>query len=250
MDRDAGTVRATGAAFDTIPAIKMSKSKKNVVDPVDIVARFGADTARWFVLSDSPPERDFEWTPEGAEAVHKHLSRVWRLADDIARADRPACDEDDALRRATARAVADVTAGLDGFGFNKAVAALYAFTGTLHRSDAGAEARRGAMRVLAQLMAPMVPHLAEEVWRLMGGEGFVMQAPWPRADPALLVDDSVTLPIQVNGKRRSEITVAKDAPKAEVEALALADPAVAKALAGGAPKKLIVVPGRIVNVVV
>ena len=250
VDLAAKTVRATGAGFETIPAIKMSKSKKNVVDPTDIVARYGADTARWFVLSDSPPERDFEWTPEGAEAVAKHLARVWRLAVDVARADRPANERDAALAKATARAINDVTEGLDGFGFNKSVAALYAFTNALNRSDAGAEARRAAMRVLAQLMAPMTPHLAEEVWRLMGGEGFVIQAPWPQADPALLMENTVTLPIQINGKRRSEVAVAVDADAAAVEALVLRDAAVLRALGGGVPRKLIVVPGRIVNVVV
>ncbi|MBM2575047.1 leucine--tRNA ligase [Jannaschia sp. Os4] len=249
VDLSAGTVRATGETFDTIPAIKMSKSKKNVVDPMDIVARYGADTARWFVLSDSPPERDFEWTPEGAEAVHKFLSRVWRIAGDCARADRAANDHDAALEKETARAVHEVTQGLEGFGFNKSVARLYAFANAINGSDAGGDARRAAMRTFAQLMAPMTPHLAEEVWRLMGGAGYVMQAPWPEADPALLVDDTVTLPIQINGKRRAEIAVAKDAPKDEVEAMALADPAVVRALDGKAPKKVIVVPGRIVNVV-
>ncbi|PWJ22285.1 leucine--tRNA ligase [Jannaschia seohaensis] len=250
VDISAKTVKATGETIEIVPAIKMSKSKKNVVDPMDIIAQYGADTARWFVISDSPPERDFEWTPEGAEAVAKHLARVHRLASDILRADRPANDADKELEKQTARAIHEVTQGIEGFAFNKAVAKLYEFTNTLHRSDAGAEARRTAMKVLAQLMAPMVPHLAEEIWSMLGGEGFVVTAPWPVADPALLVDDTVTLPIQINGKRRSELVVAKDAPKSEVEALALADPAVVRALDGAQPKKLIVVPGRIVNVVV
>ncbi len=249
--RDGATVlREDGRPVETIPAIKMSKSKRNVVDPDAIVAAYGADTARWFVLSDSPPERDFEWTPEGAAAVHKHLSRVHRLATDVARADRPDAPGADAdLARATARATVDVTEGIEGFAFNKSVAALYQLANALHRSDAGASARRAAMRTLAQLMSPMVPHLAEEVWRLAGGEGFVTGAPWPEADPALLVADTVTLPIQVNGKRRSEVTVAAEADRATIEALVLADPAVVRALDGGAPRKLIVVPGRIVNVV-
>ncbi|CUH40700.1 Leucine--tRNA ligase [Jannaschia seosinensis] len=250
VDLSSGTVRATGEAIEIVPAIKMSKSKLNVVDPQAIIAQFGADTARWFVLSDSPPERDFEWTPEGAAAVHKHLTRVHRLATDIARADRAPNDADAELARATARAIAEVTQGIDGFAFNKSVAKLYEFTNTLSRSDAGAQARRDAMRTLAQLMAPMVPHLAEEIWTMMGGEGFVLSAPWPEADPALLVEDSVTLPIQINGKRRSEVTVPKDMDKAGIEARVMADDAVIRALDGGAPKKLIVVPGRIVNVVV
>ncbi|WP_308917147.1 leucine--tRNA ligase [Jannaschia sp. LMIT008] len=239
-----------GRPVTVVPSAKMSKSKNNVVDPQAIVAQYGADTARWFVLSDSPPERDVEWTAAGAEGAHRHLARVWRIAADVARADRPANDHDVALDRATARAVAEVTEGLDGFGFNKAVAKLYEFTNAINKSDAGADARRHAMRVLAQLMAPMTPHLAEEIWHRLGGEGFVMRAPWPKADPTLLVDDTVTLPIQINGKRRSEVTVAADADRAVVEAQVLRDAAVLRALDGGAPRKLIVVPGRIVNVVV
>jgi leucyl-tRNA synthetase len=200
-------------------------------------------------LSDSPPERDVEWTSAGAEAASKHLNRLWRLADEVSRSDAPATAEDEALDRATARAIAEVTAGIEGFAFNKAVAKLYEFTNTLMRSQAGAEARRRAMKVMAQLLSPMVPHLAEDVWAMLGGEGLVVQARWPVADPALLIDDTVTLPIQINGKRRAEIVVPKDMGAAQVEALVLADPAVIKALGGQPPKKLIVVPGRIVNVV-
>ena len=144
----------------------------------------------------------------------------------------------------------DVTAGIEGFAFNKAVAKLYEFTNTFAKSDASAAAKRLAMRVLAQLMSPMVPHLAEEVWSLTGGEGLVAEARWPVADPAMLAEDSVTLPIQINGKRRAEITVAKDLPAAEVERMVLADEAVIRFLAGQPVRKLIVVPGRIVNVVV
>ncbi|MEM7642824.1 MAG: leucine--tRNA ligase [Pseudomonadota bacterium] len=250
VDLSTKTLKTTGQPVTTLPAIKMSKSKKNVVDPTDIIKNYGADTARWFVLSDSPPERDFEWTPEGAEAVAKHLSRVWRLATDIARADRPANAADADLEKATARAIAEVTEGIEGFAFNKAVAKLYEFTNTLNKSDAGADARRAAMKTLAQLMSPMTPHLAEEIWELMGGEGFVARAPWPKADPALLVDDTITLPIQFNGKKKSEIVVAKDLPKPDIEAAVMADATVQRLLDGCPPKKLIVVPGRIVNVVV
>ena len=249
-DIEAGRVKATGEAVEIIPSAKMSKSKKNVVDPVNIIQSFGADTARWFILSDSPPERDVEWTASGAEAAFKFLSRVWRLADEIARSDAAATDDDAALDRATAKAIAEVTAGIEGFAFNKAVAKLYEFTNTLGRSGAGAAAKRRAMTVMAQLLSPMVPHLAEDIWAMLGGAGLVVQATWPQADPALLVEDTVTLPIQINGKRRAEITVPKDMPPAEVEKLVLADDAVAKALGGAAPKKLIVVPGRIVNVVI
>jgi len=249
-DIEGGRVKATGETVDIIPSAKMSKSKKNVVDPVNIIQSFGADTARWFILSDSPPERDVEWTASGAEAAFKFLSRVWRLADDIARSDAPATEDDAVLDRATAKAVAEVTAGIEGFAFNKAVAKLYEFTNTLGRSGAGGDAKRRAMTVMAQLLSPMVPHLAEDIWAMLGGTGLVVQAAWPKPDPALLIEDTVTLPIQINGKRRAEITVPKDMTPAEVEKLVLADDAVAKALGGAAPKKLIVVPGRIVNVVI
>ncbi len=247
---EGGVLRATGEKVEIIPSAKMSKSKKNVVDPVTIIATYGADTARWFVLSDSPPERDVEWTAAGAEAAHKFLARVWRIADEIAAMGDEAGKGDAELLRAMHKTIHDVTQGVESFGFNAAIARLYAFTNTLARSDAGGGAKRQAMCALAQLMAPMTPHLAEEVWAMLGGAGLIANAPWPVADPAMLVEDSVTLPIQVNGKRRGEVTVPRDMPVAEIEALVLADEAVARALDGATPKKLIVVPGRIVNVVI
>ena len=240
---------ADGTAVEIIPSAKMSKSKKNVVDPDTILSEFGADTARWFVLSDSPPERDVEWTASGAEAASKHLARVYRLAAEVA--DAPEAGEgDDALLKAMHKTIHDVTMGVESFGFNASIAKLYAFTNTVAKSKAGRAAKVQAMRTMAQLMAPMTPHLSEEIWSMLGGEGLVTTAPWPKADEAMLVEDTVTLPIQINGKRRSEISVSKDASKEEVEQIALADDAVVKALAGGQPRKLIVVPGRIVNVVV
>jgi leucyl-tRNA synthetase len=239
-----------GQEVEIIPSAKMSKSKNNVVDPLAIISAYGADTARWFVLSDSPPERDVEWTAAGADAAFKHLNRVWRIAEEVAASDSGATAEDEALLREMHKAIRDVTLGVESFGFNAAIAKLYAFTNTLAKSGAGAGARRTATLTLAQLMSPMTPHLAEEVWGLLGGEGMVTSAPWPVADEAMLVENTVTLPIQINGKRRSEITVAKDLAKEEVEKLALADDAVVKALARGQPKKLIVVPGRIINVVI
>ncbi|MGD9862756.1 MAG: leucine--tRNA ligase, partial [Pseudodonghicola sp.] len=246
---EAGKLRATGETVEIIPSAKMSKSKKNVVDPVSIISQFGADTARWFVLSDSPPERDVEWTAAGAEAAFKHLSRVYRLAAEID-AEAPATDDDAALLREMHKCIHDVTGGVESFGFNAAIAKLYAFTNTLARSNAGGAAKRQAALTLAQLMAPMTPHLSEQIWQMLGGEGLIATAPWPKPDAAMLVDDTVTLPIQVNGKRRAEISVPKDMDKAEVEKAALAVDAVQKALDGAAPKKVIVVPGRIVNVVV
>ncbi|MFN4170383.1 MAG: leucine--tRNA ligase [Pseudorhodobacter sp.] len=250
VDAEAGTVRATGEKVQVIPSAKMSKSKKNVVDPMNIIAAYGADTARWFVMSDSPPERDVEWTSSGAEATAKHLARVWRIADEISRDETPSNGADQDLARAAARAIADVTAGIEGFAFNKSVAALYAFTNTLSKSTAGGAAKKDAMLVMAQLMQPMVPHLAEDIWAMLGGADLVSQASWPKADPALLVADTVTLPVQINGKRRAEITVPVDMPATEVEKIALADEAVVKFMAGAPVKKLIVVPGRIVNVVI
>ncbi|MFL4469632.1 leucine--tRNA ligase [Tateyamaria armeniaca] len=242
---------ATGEPVDVIPSAKMSKSKKNVVDPLGIIASYGADTARWFVLSDSPPERDVEWTASGAEAAFKHLSRVWNICDRIGEMDKDAPGTgDDDLLRAMHKTIHDVTMGVESFGFNAAIAKLYGFTATLQKSKASHAAQRAAVMTLAQLMAPMTPHLSEDIWAHQGGEGLIIDAPWPVADAAMLVSDTVTLPIQINGKRRGEITVPADLDKAEVEKLALATEAVQKALDGGTPKKVIVVPGRIVNVVV
>ncbi|WP_413720669.1 leucine--tRNA ligase [Silicimonas sp. MF1-12-2] len=247
--RDGKGFLKDGTEVQIIPSAKMSKSKNNVVDPVAIIDRYGADTARWFVLSDSPPERDVEWTSAGAEAAFKHLARVHRISAEIAEGGDTGSD-DEALLKEMHRAIHDVTMGIDSFGFNAAIAKLYAFTNTLAKSKASHAARRQAILTLAQLMSPMTPHLAEEVWAMQGAEGLIADASWPKADEAMLVEDTVTLPIQINGKRRSEITVAKDLAKDAVEKLVLADDAVVKALAGGQPKKLIVVPGRIVNVVV
>ena len=247
--RDGKGFLTDGTEVEIIPSAKMSKSKNNVVDPVAIIQQYGADTARWFVLSDSPPERDVEWTASGADAASKHLGRVYRIAAEIAGSDTASNADDDALLREMHKAIHDVTLGVESFGFNAAIARLYAFTNALSKSKAGSDAKRQAAKALAQLMSPMTPHLSEEVWSLLGGEGLVANAPWPVADEAMLVEDSVTLPIQVNGKRRDEITVPKDMDKAEVEKLALATDGVKRALDGASPKKVIVVPGRIVNVV-
>ena len=240
-----------GLLVEVIPSAKMSKSKKNVVDPMNIIASFGADTARWFVMSDSPPERDVEWTSSGAEAAHKHLSRVWSLCSRIGEMPADHKGEGDAeLAKATAKAIDEVTKGIEGFAFNKAIAALYGFTNTIAKANASTPVMKEAIRTLAKLMSPMTPHIAESIWSYQGGAGLCAQAAWPKADPALLVDDTVTLPIQINGKRRAEISVPKDMPAAEVEKLALADEDVIKFLAGQPVKKIIVVPGRIINVVV
>ena len=240
-----------GAELVVVPSAKMSKSKNNVVDPINIISSYGADTARWFVLSDSPPERDVEWTASGAEAAFKYLNRVWQLSDKISKMDqRDDGEGGQDLLRALHKTIQDVTTGVESFGFNAAIAKLYGFTAILAKSKAGYAAQHEAIVTLAQLMAPMTPHLAEDIWARQGGVGLIANAVWPVADPALLVEDDVTLPIQINGKRRDEITVPKDMGKDELELLVLANNAVIKALNGAIPKKLIIVPGRIVNVVI
>ena len=239
-----------GQEVEVIPSAKMSKSKNNVVDPLNIISNYGADTARWFVLSDSPPERDVEWTASGAEAAFKHLSRVWNLCDRIGEMDKNAAgDGDEDLLRAMHKTIHDVTMGVESFGFNAAIAKLYAFTATLQKSKASHAAQREAIMTLAQLMSPMTPHLAEDIWAHQGGKGLLVSNPWPIADEAMMVDDTITMPIQINGKRRAEINVPADLSKEEVEKIALAHEAVVRTLDGAAPKKVIVVPGRIVNVV-
>lgn len=244
-------LKTDGREVDIVPSAKMSKSKNNVVDPERIIAEYGADTARWFVLSDSPPERDVEWTASGAEAAHKHIARVWGICGKIVdMPDGVAGEGDQELLQEMHKTIRDVTLGVESFGFNAAIAKLYAFTNILSKSKASKAVQREAIMTLAQLMSPMTPHLAEDIWSQQGGEGLIINAPWPRADEDLLVATTVTLPIQVNGKRRSEITVSKDLSKVEIERLALNDEAVMRALDGDAPKKVIVVPGRIVNVVV
>ena len=243
-------LKENDSEVEIIPSAKMSKSKNNVVDPLSIISNYGADTARWFVLSDSPPERDVEWTASGAEAAFKHLNRVWNICDRIGAMSPDSKGEgDEELLRAMHKTIHDVTMGVESFGFNAAIAKLYAFTATLQKSKAGHSAQREAIMTLAQLMSPMTPHLAEDIWAHQGGEGLIVTAPWPQADEKMLVDDTVTLPIQINGKRRAEISVPADMSKEEVEKIALAHEAVVRTLDGATPKKVIVVPGRIVNVV-
>ena len=239
-----------GIEVEIIPSAKMSKSKNNVVDPVNIVDAFGADTARWFVLSDSPPERDVEWTASGAEAANKHLSRVYRVIDDIVKNNIPANTDDNTLLKEMHKTTHDVTQAIESFGFNAAVARLYSFTNSLAKSKAGTKTKIAAAKTLAQLMSPMTPHLSEEIWEKLGEKNLVVQQPWPVVDEAMLSDDTITMPIQVNGKRRAQIEVKKDLEPSEIENLALKEEAVKRALNDAVPKKVIVVPGRIVNVVI
>ena len=235
---------------EIIPSAKMSKSKNNVVDPVNIVDAFGADTARWFVLSDSPPERDVEWTASGAEAASKHLSRVYRIIDEISKNNEASNEGDLDLLKDMHRTIHDVTQAIESFGFNAAIARLYAFTNNLAKSKAGTETKISAAKTLAQLMSPMTPHLSEELWEKLGEETLIAKQPWPTVDESLLTDENITMPIQINGKRRGQIEVKKDLNSTEIEKLAISEAVVQKALNGKAPKKVIVVPGRIVNVVI
>jgi leucyl-tRNA synthetase len=245
---------------------KMSKSKKNVIDPDEIVATYGADTARWFMLSDSPPERDVQWTEAGVEGASRFQQRIWRLVGETIELAKQSSetvrvsDDDEALalRKIVHRAVHNVGGDIEGLRFNRAVAQIYELTNALVRSaglvSAAPAARIGALQEgverLIQLLAPMMPHLAETCWEALGKTGLVADAPWPSVDAALLVDDTVTMPIQVNGKRRGEITVAKGLPAAEVEKLVLSLEEIVRILDGKAPKKIVIVPDRIVNVVV
>jgi leucyl-tRNA synthetase len=270
---------ATGEVV-TIGAIeKMSKSRRNTIDPDEIIATYGADVARWFMLSDSPPERDVEWTERGVQGAYRFAQRLWRLAGeagDIAKtapAQRPTAFGPAALklRKATHRALAAVTADIEKLHFNVCVAHIYEFANTLNAviGDMGSEdgaglgaemgamatpdfrwAMREAVNVLVQLFAPMMPHLAEECWAALGHQTLVAQAPWPKLEPDLLIETAITLPVQINGKKRADVTVPRDAKAAEIETAVLALDAVKRVLDGKAPKKVIVVPGRIVNVVV
>jgi len=239
-----------GKEVAIIPSAKMSKSKNNVVDPVNIVDAFGADTARWFVLSDSPPERDVEWTASGAEAASKHLSRVYRIIDEIGKNNEASNEGDLDLLKDMHRTIHDVTQAIESFGFNAAIARLYAFTNNLAKSKAGTETKISAAKTLAQLMSPMTPHLSEELWEKLGEETLIAKQPWPTVDDSLLTDENITMPIQINGKRRGQIEVKKDLNSTEIEKLAISEAVVQKALNGNVPKKVIVVPGRIINVVI
>ena len=238
------TLIADGAPVEVGRVIKMSKSKKNVVDPDEIVAKYGADAIRWFMLSDSPPERDLPWSEAGIEGCARFVQRLWRL---FGQYDPAATGEDKALDRKTHQTVHAVASDIEALGFNKAVARIYELTGATEKAAPSAS-RSAAIRALLLLVAPMMPHLAEEVFSAFG-EGLVADAAWPEVDPALLVDDEVTIAVQVLGKLRDTLTVAKGLPREELEALALASDKVQRALDGKAVKKVIVVPDRLVNLV-
>ena len=243
---------------------KMSKSRKNLVDPDDIISHYGADCARWFMLSDSPPERDVIWTEAGVAGAGRFIQRVWRIVDDIAERfpKQPSLPAEPTtygpaamdVRKAAHRALDGVGRSIEALRFNVAVAQTHEFCNVLQASltasaDGLPTAIREASELLIRMVGPMMPHLAEECWARLGYNTLLANEPWPAADPALLVDDSVTIAVQVNGKRRDELLISRTAANAEVEAAALKLEPVIRALEGRPVKKVIVVPQRIVNVV-
>ncbi len=247
---------------------KMSKSKRNTVDPDDILSTYGADTARWFMLSDSPPERDVIWTEDGVQGAYRFVQRLWRLSNELADIAAPAGaarpkefgPAATAVRKAAHAALAHVGEDIERLRFNRCVAHIYEAANAL--SAALSEARaagdvpadlawsfREAAEILVEIAAPMMPHLAEECWEALGHKTLVAEAPWPEVERGLLLEETITLPVQINGKKRADVTVARDAAIKDVEAAVLALEPVRRALEGRAPKRIIVVPQRIVNVV-
>ncbi|HRK23340.1 MAG TPA: leucine--tRNA ligase [Beijerinckiaceae bacterium] len=248
--------RRNGAAITIGSIEKMSKSKKNVVDPDDIIETYGADTARWFMLSDSPPERDVIWSEEGVQGAGRFVQKIWRLICEIADrpADRLADRMGSALLRTAHKTAKAVDDDIERLRFNRCVAHIHDLSNALATAlGEGSEtttALREACEIMVRLFAPMMPHLAEECWEVLGHATPVSEAPFPVIDAELIIDLSITLPVQVNGKKRADVTVPADADRAAVETATLALEAVQRALEGRAPKKIIVVPKRIVNIVV
>jgi leucyl-tRNA synthetase len=241
----AGVVEiASGDVAEVGRIEKMSKSKKNTVDPEPIVDQYGADAVRWFMLSDSPPERDLEWSENGIEGAWRFVQRLWRLFDGL----EEAAGEDKDLDRRLHRTIAGVAGDIEALTFNKSVARLYELVNAIEKAKPSTS-RSNAIRTIVRIVAPMVPHIAEEAWAAMGEDGLIADAAWPEVDPALLVDDEVTIAVQVNGKLRDTLVMPKGAPKDSVEAAALAAEKIVRALEGKSPRKVIVVPDRLVNIV-
>jgi leucyl-tRNA synthetase len=260
VNRDGHWVHAeTGEELELGGVEKMSKSKKNVVDPDTIIASYGADTARWFMLSDTPPERDIQWTEAGAEGSWRFTQKIWRLINDIAVLPKHTVSMDASgleLRRTSHRTVAAVTDDLNNLRFNRAIARIYELSNAIgqalqigQKSEALNAALREAGSFLVLVMAPMMPHLAEESWKILGHKSAIVDSSWPVIESALVSVDEVTIAVQINGKRRDEITVAKGLDRSAVEAKALALVSVIRQIEGKTVKKIIVVPDRIVNIV-
>ncbi len=235
---------ATGEAVAAGRVEKMSKSKRNTVDPEPILEQYGADAVRWFMLSDSPPERDLPWSESGIEGAWRFVQRLWRMTSQGERA----TGEDRALDRKLHQSIAAIGANIESLAFNKAVANIYELANAIDKAPPS-QSRTQAVETLVLLIAPMVPHLAEQAWAALGREGLIADAPWPAADPALLVEDEVTIAIQVNGKLRDTLTAPKGAGREALEEMALASEKVVRLLEGKPPRKVIVVPDRLVNLV-
>jgi leucyl-tRNA synthetase len=244
--RDGGRIveAATGAEAVRGRIEKMSKSKRNTIDPEPIVATYGADAVRWFMLSDSPPERDLEWSESGIEGAARFVQRVWRLVQGSG----GGAGEDAQVDKKLHRTIAAVGEAIEGLQFNKAVAQLYELVGFLEKAAPSAN-RDAAIRTMVRLVAPMAPHLAEECWAALGERGLAATAEWPKHDPALLIDQDVTVAVQVNGKLRDTLSVPRGLARSDMEALALASDKIRRQLDGAAPRKVIVVPDRLVNIV-
>jgi leucyl-tRNA synthetase len=232
----------------------MSKSKKNVIDPEDILNTYGADSARLFILSDSPPERDLEWSVAGIEGALKFINRLYRMATEppAMTGDKPAdaSPAAQALRAQTHRALHGVAEDIEAFHMNKAVARLRELANAVEKYSDNDWARREALEYLIQGFNPMMPHVTEELWAQLGHKTILAETPWPEIDASLLQSDTTTIAVQINGKVKATITLPRDMDQKATEAAALGDPDVRKALDGKSVKKIIVVPGRIVNVVV
>ncbi len=266
-DQRHASLLSTGEPIEIGPIEKMSKSKRNTVNPDDIIGTFGADTARWFMLSDSPPERDVIWTEEGVQGAWRFVQRLWRLVNETgefsagAPAAKPPAFSDAALgvRKAAHGALAKVSEDIEKLRFNRCIAHIYEFANVIQMALTNASngtpapdlafAMREAAEILVQLFQPMMPHLAEECWAALGHNSLLARKAWPKIEADLLIEDTLTLPVQVNGKKRADVTVARDAGNADIEIAVLSLDAVRRALDGKAPKKIIIIPQRIVNVV-
>ena len=237
---------ADNVPVDIGRVIKMSKSKKNVVDPDEIIEQYGADAVRWFMLSDSPPERDLPWTESGIEGSWRFVQRLWRIFGEI---DAHATGEDKPLLRKMHQTIDGVAKDIEALSFNKAVAKIYELANAVEKAPPSAS-RNEAIRTLMLLVAPMTPHLAEQGWADAGSAALIADAAWPQVNPALLVEDEATIAVQVQGKLRDTLTVPKGLAKDELERLALASDKIIRTLDGAIPKKVIVVPDRLVNIVI